>query len=311
MATASYAIIGGRRVGKTSVLTHLHRIRLPGIGFRTVFHSCATVRISKDFLSKIFSEWMETSVGNKPFVLLLDEADKLIPADRANDWAIFNTMRALVNSGRVQIALSGERVLREALRDPDSPLFNFANEILLGALDFRAVEELITRPMKQLGIELADEAKMVKRIYDITSGHSNIVQRLCRRLIIRLNERRIRRIQLDDVNAVINDPGFQRDDFLDTYWERASLLEKIISLLMADGGNIRTLSTIRKALENRCDLRPEAGEVDNALQQLVDLRSILRRNSKGYEFAVKAFPLVVAETMTLNDMLEVFAQKAR
>ncbi len=184
MATASYAIIGGRRVGKTSVLNHLHHIRLPGIGFRTVLHSCATVDISKNFLSKTFREWMEAPVADKPLVLLLDEADNLILVDRTNDWALFKTMRALVNSGRAQIVLSGERVLRNALRDPASPLFNFANEILLGALEFRAVEELITRPMKQLGIELVDETKMVKRIYNFTFGHPNIIQRLCRRLCV-------------------------------------------------------------------------------------------------------------------------------
>ncbi|MCP4702023.1 MAG: GAF domain-containing protein [Gammaproteobacteria bacterium] len=309
IASASYAIIGGRRVGKTSVLSHLHRIRLPGIGFHTIFHDCSPIRISEDFLSKTFSELMETPAKDKPLVLLLDEADKLIPADRANDWALFNTMRALVNSGRARIVLSGERVLREALRNSASPLFNFANEVLLGALDFRAVEELITRPMKQLGIELADEAEMVKRIYVFPFGHPNIVQRLCRRLIIRLNDKRTRRIQLDDVNEVIKDPGFQRDDFLDTCWERASSLEKIISLLMADDDNICTLSTIQKALENRCNLRPKTGEVDDALQQLVDLRSILRRTSKGYEFAVEAFPLVVAETMTLGDMLEILTEE--
>ena len=114
---------------------------------------------------------------------------------------------------------------------------------------------------------------------------------------------------LDNVDAVIEDPGFQRDDFLSTYWEAATSLEKIISLLMADDENVRTLHAVRQSLTERCNLHPKAREVDNALQRLVDLRSILKHTPTGYEFAVEAFPRVVAGTMTLNDMLEILTEE--
>ena len=55
-------------------------------------------------------------------------------------------------------------------------------------------------------------------------------------------------------------------------------------------------------------MRPKAREVDDALQRLVDLRSIPKRTPTGYEFAVTAFPRVVAGTMTLEDMLEVWVE---
>jgi len=163
--------------------------------------------------------------------------------------------------------------------------------------------------MKQLEIELVNEEAIVDRIWAFTSGHPNIVQRLCRRLIERLNEQGTRRITLNDVNAVGEDPGFQRDDFLSTYWEAATSLEKIISLLMAGEKNVHTLHTVRQALAERCNLRPKAREVDDALQRLVDLRSILKRTPTGYEFAVKAFPRVVSGTMTLDDMLEILTEE--
>ena len=87
---------------------------------------------------------LHSQSDDKPLVLLLDEADRFVRADRANGWPLFNALRGLVSSGQAQVVLSGERTLRDALRDPKSPLFNFANEILLGPLDFRAVEELVT-----------------------------------------------------------------------------------------------------------------------------------------------------------------------
>ena len=323
VGVSSYVVIGGRRIGKTSTLSRLHRVRLLAAGFRTLYHDCSTTPTCDTFLAAAIRDWrpepppsapstfgdlLQSLPEDKPLVLLLDEADKLIPADRANKWRLFNVLRAMVNSGRAQVVLSGERTLRDALRDPKSPLFNFANEMLLGPLDFHAVEELVTRPMKQLEIELVDEKAIVDRIWAFTSGHPNVVQRLCRRLIERLNEQGTRRITLDDVNAVIEDPGFQRDDFLSTYWEAATSLEKIISLLMADDEDIRTLRTVRQALAERCNLHPKAREVDDALQRLVDLRSILKRTPTGYEFAVEAFPRVVAGTMTLEDMLEVLVE---
>jgi len=77
---------------------------------------------------------------------------------------------------------------------------------------------------------------------------------------------------------------------------------------MADDENVRTLRTVRQALVDRCNLQPRAREVDDALQRLVDLRSILKRTPTGYEFAVEAFPRVVAGTMTLEDMLEVLVE---
>jgi AAA+ ATPase superfamily predicted ATPase len=324
LTSTSYAVIGRRRIGKSSLLHRLHRVRLPAAGFHTSYHDCSATPTYDAFFTTAIRNWrpeppldvpitlddlLQSPPTDKPLVWLLDEADKLVPTDRANGWPLFNALRALTNSGHAQVVLSGERTLRDALRDSKSPLFNFANEMFLGPLDFRAVEELITRPMKQLEIELIDERTIVDLIWAFTSGHPNVVQRLCRRLIERLNEQGIRRITPDDVNVVVDDPGFQREDFLSTYWEAATSLEKIISLLMADDENVRTLSAVRQALTDRCNLRPKARDTDDALQWLVDLRSILGRTPRGYTFAVESFPRVVAGTMTLSDMLEILTEE--
>jgi hypothetical protein len=307
-------------MGKTSILTRLHSVSLPATGVRTLQHDCSNTLTPEDFLAATISDWqpepppdglptftdlLKSTPTDKPIVLLLDEADDLILADRSKGWPLFKSLRALANAGRCQVVLTGERTLQEALRDSYGPLFNFTNEMLIGRLSFRAVEELVTRPMKQLEIEFEDNKGIVDRIWAFTSGHPNIVQRLCHRLIERLNERGTRRILLDDVDAVIKDPGFQRDDFLSTYWERATPLEKIVSLLMADDEGIRTFRAVRQSLAGRCDIHPTGRQIDDALQRLVDLRSILKRTPQGYDFAVKAFPMVVAGTITLEDILKI------
>ncbi|MCI0559788.1 MAG: ATP-binding protein [Nitrososphaera sp.] len=320
----AYSIIGGRRIGKTSIVGRLHRNHFPASGYCSVYHDCSITPTYDSFFASIIRDWcpeppllasptfgdlIQSPPDGKPIILLLDEADKLVPFDRANDWKLFNKLRALVNSGRIRVILSGERTLRDAMRDPTSPLFNFANEILLGPLDFRAIEELITRPMKQLEIMIEHEEQVVRHIYDFTSGHPNVVQRLCRRLIEQLIEQKSRKITTHEVIRVIEDPAFQREDFLSTYWEAATTLERLISLLMADDKSVRTLQTVRKALADCCNLYPKVREIDDALQLLVDLRLILKRTPTGYDIAVDAFPRVVGGTMTLHDMLEILTEE--
>jgi tetratricopeptide (TPR) repeat protein len=320
VANSSYAIIGGRRIGKSSLLGCLQRARLPEAGFRTLYHDCSTTPTYEAFLGTPIHDWrpeppldppgtfedlLQSPPRDKSLVLLLDEADKLTPLDpsaAAGMRPLLNALRALSNKGHMQFVFAGERALRDAMRDSASPLFNFANETILGPLSFCAVEELVTRPMEQLEIELTDTTTIVRRIYDFSSGHPNVVQRLCRRLIERLNEQSTRCITVDDVTAIINSPKFQEEDFLGTYWERATPLERIISLLLAQDSRPYRLQAVLDLLVTH-NLRPEPEVVKAALDRLVDLRSILRRTQGGYEFAVTAFPQVIANTTTAEDLL--------
>ena len=262
-AGRSSAVIGGRRIGKSSILERLHRVRLPEAGFRTVLCDAATIPTYGEFLAAPLRDWrpdsppgtpttvsrlLDASPTDKPIVLLLDEADKVVKGDKADGWRIFNQLRALSSSGRAQVVLSGERVLGAALQDPGSPLFNFVNELLLGPLSLPDVEALVTSPIKQLDIDLVDEVAIVRQVFDFTSGHPNVVQRLCRRLILRLNEQNRRQITLKDVTEVIESAEFIYDDFLPTYFQKATALERLCALFMAQEDGLRTATAVRGAL---------------------------------------------------------------
>jgi len=308
----SFAIVGGRRMGKTSILRRLHLELLPKAGFKTLYHDCAPTPDQTSFCRTLlgndkwipnspfgqtitFGELLEAQTGAKKLVLLLDEVDELIVSDQRNSWALFKALRALVNSGGAQIVLSGERVLHESLKDPAGPLYNLANELLLGPLEKTFVDELISSPMKQLEIELVDKQKIIQMIYDFTSGHPNVVQRLCRRLIEQLSKQSAHRITLEDVNDVIENPKFISDDFLETYLSKASTLEHLIAILMAMNNQIGNLPDVYQALAEN-GINATYNQVHSALERLVDLRSILTRTPDRYSFNVSAFPLVVAKS---------------
>jgi hypothetical protein len=235
-------------------------------------------------------------------VLLFDETDKLIEADQLANYPIFNAFRALSNKKNCQFVLCGERALRSELLNSNSPLYNFAGEMLVGRLDFHAVEELITRPMRQLEIKLVNKPVIVQVIWNVTSGHPNIVQLLCQRVIRRINQRPNRQLTLEDVKATVADPDFLRRNFLNVYWERATTLERLCTLVMAADDKVQTLTTVQESLTTH-EVEVSLNLVDDALERLVDLRNILQRTPEGYEFAVTAFPEVIAKTARLNDLI--------
>jgi hypothetical protein len=327
IAAKSYVLIGGRRIGKTSILNRLLHTQLRE-RFLPFLFSCQSIDKQEptkaDFLAASSRSWQTEGVsgrissvadivrtlsGDKPLVFLIDEADRLVPTDSLAGWPLFGEMRSLAEEGHCQFVLAGEYGLGEAMNDPGSPFHNFATKLLVGRLDGLAVNELVTHPLVQLGIELINPEAIVERIYESTSGHPNIVQRLCQRLINLLDQSQRRQITIDDVENIIALREFQQDDFLSTFWERATTLERIISLLIArNSERIYTLRDIRQMLSDCLDLTPSAIEVDKALRRLVELRNILALTSQGYTLAAEAFPLVVANAITVEDLLEVLLE---
>ena len=317
--STNFALIGGRLIGKTSILKRLEQVRLSTSGFRALYHDCSFTPTQSELVKALLSNklWFPNKLidlptsftqvvyhlpEDKPIVILLDEADKLVTPDYKAGYPLFSAFRALSNSDRCRFVLSGERSLRNELMNPESPLYNFANELLIKRLNFHDVEELITRPMRHLEIELDDELEIVGRIWYFTSGHPNIVQRFCQHVMVRLNQRKSRTVTIDDIEAVVSDPEFLRKDFLNIYWEKATTLERLCTLIMAANTNARNLTDIHKALI-QYGLEVTLNQVDDALELLVDLRNILHRNVDGYEFGVKAFPEVISKTARLDDLI--------
>ena len=99
-----------------------------------------------------------------------------------------------------------------------------------------------------------------------------------------------------------DDQDFIRKDFFDTYFSRASTLEHLCALAMAGDHQLRTLTSIQHALE-RYEVNATLNQVDAALERLVDLRNILERTSDGYDFAVTAFPKIIARSRRLSDWI--------
>ncbi len=259
VATNSVALLGSRRIGKTSLLRHVRK-ELEDANFMPFFGDCQTVRTWSDFAILAEDAWgirthedfrpqhlrdlvLALRAGSdKPVVILLDEIDQLLEWDRTHaensvPEAFFRACRALSQEGAAQFVFSGERTIATRIWDPQSPHWNFCRPLALAQLTREAVTSLLIRPLKAIGVEIEDEAQFSSEVWRLTSGHPQIAQFLGDRLVRTLDERsRQEDLTLSSADAVaIAESYAYAEHYLDTYWGQANQLERAISLIVSNG----------------------------------------------------------------------------
>ena len=300
----NHAVVGGRRMGKSSILLRLNYLLNRDPRFRAFYLNCEACFDDSDFLAT-FSDSLQTpqtiekviqirpclthiakQYPGRVTVFLLDEVDELISFDATSRarGRLFKTLRALSHEQLGYFIFSGGRTLHDALHDPHSPFFNFCDDICLYPLSRPSVAEIITKPMRQLSIELADEEAVIGRIFAITSGHPNLVQYLCHRLVSRDRERRITPVMVDDV---IHGEEFVQH-FVETAWSQATPLEKLISLL-PDSVEF----SLEWLLEQLGDLGVTSRQAIDSAMRTLELYALIQTEGDTCRFVLTHFPEAV------------------
>lgn len=289
VSTNSVALLGSRRIGKTSLLRRVNQ-ELQDANFLPFFGDCQTVKTWGDFAALAKAEWgidteqdfrpqhlgrlvHELGAGSqKPVVILLDEIDQLLEWDRTHKEdsvpeAFFRACRSLSQEGAAQFVFSGERTIAQRIWDPQSPHWNFCRPLALAQLTQDATTTLLVQPLKAIGIRIEDETRFGEEAWRLTSGHPQIAQYLGDRLVRRLDTQSSRnelRLSADDIVAVAETYEYA-EHYLNTYWGQANALEREISLMVASEpappGDLLT-----KLKGNHPEL--EEGHVEAALRML-------------------------------------------
>ncbi|HEX5156975.1 MAG TPA: ATP-binding protein [Ktedonobacterales bacterium] len=202
--TSSYAILGGRRIGKTSML-HQIRLRLEQRGYHVLFMDCSVADSYSAFVNLILFLWEKElgagmgefpsslasdlpisfqrlvtglASGNPRLVFVFDEIDLLLSADMRQQppEQFFRGLRALSNAKQCQFIFSGERRIYEQFRDPSSPMFNFCIPIRPGLLTPDEARKLVEEPLALLNIGLATGANISSTIAAACSCHPNLLR---------------------------------------------------------------------------------------------------------------------------------------
>jgi hypothetical protein len=334
----SFAIVGGRKIGKTSILSKLHRSFTDAPDHQSFYLDCQAVQNYDDLCNALETMWQVTLAKHTPeevqrliarmkleleparsagaeqsgefiapsnerqdLVILLDEVDALLKYDTANGERLFKIFRALSQEAYCRFVFCGGKVLHVSLHDPDSALFNFCNIIRLSYLTARDTGRIIVEPMQEMGIGFEDVGRLVQGTVELSSCHPNVVQYICQELILRINTRGDRFITQADLEAIANSSRLS-EYMIEVMWGNTNALERLITLLIILERPSATLEQIEAALHARgVDVTTAA--VEEALDTLV-LYSVLNREEGVYSFTAVAFPSVVAATQDVDLLVE-------
>jgi len=320
----NFAIVGGRKIGKTSVLARVHQILQDTPEYVPYYLDCQATQTFEDFFQAIDTMWkialpvatpeglrrMVTELSaqhpTRTIVMLFDEIDGLLQYDIENGEQLFRIFRALAQELPVRFVFCGEKILTGALHNPQRVFFNFCNLLPLTYLSPDEARRVVLDPMQEMGITLETDS-LADRVADLAAGHPNIVQYICQKLIERINQRRERLITRGDLEAISQSAQFA-EYFVEIIWGNATPLERLITLLMLDQAGT-TPGEMAETLRER-ELRVAPKELEAAFDGLT-LYSILRRDGPRYAFAVRAFPEVLRRSHDVYGLILSCAQEIK
>ena len=319
--TSSLALIGPRRIGKTSilqrVLTTLRNRPRP-----LVYLDCQSIYTAESFLQSLAAEYvpdkahldfsspasfrslldsLRTGYAGAPAQFILDEVDLVLREDPEGAEGLFRVLRGADGEGAAHFLFCGERTLQHKLRDPNSALYNFCHALRVQFLEPRDASRLIAEPLEQMEVRWEDRQAGIDRILEVTSGHPNLIQRTCANLVVLLNQERTRNIQREHLDQVVADPDYL-EEYLDTLWSRASELEKVLTLAL-EPEESASPPELRRRLQEDHGIELSAPDVVEAMENL-GLYGILEKRGSRYQFGARYLPHLLRETMDLSEEIE-------
>lgn len=271
LRTHSVALIGGRRIGKTSTLQRIQRLLEPEESEYVPYYlDCHGATNYQSFFWLINRRWnvaikqdakpvefedvitaLQAKHPGKNIVVLLDEVDSLLNFDRQteNQETLFRTFRSLSNEKRCQYVFSGEKWLMRAITNPYSALFNFAQVVRLEPLPPKVVHHLVADPSEMLNIWMEQSDQVIERIYQISAGHPNIVQMICQAMIEELDQdpSNANLINFEHLDKATSRRTLQ-EEIVQTIWGQMNPLARLITLIWPEGERYLSLKQIEAAL---------------------------------------------------------------
>lgn len=272
LRTHSVALIGGRRIGKTSTLQRIQRLLEPDESdYIPYYLDCHGATTYQSFFWLISRRWgvdidqnanpvqfeevverLQMRHPGKALAILFDEVDSLMNFDRRpeNQETLFRTFRSLSNEKRCQYVFSGEKWLMSSISDPYSALFNFTQAVRLEPLPPRVVHRLVAEPFEMLNIWIEGSDQVINRIYQISAGHPNIVQMICQGMVEEMDEegQNMSLLNIEHLDRATSQRDLQ-EQIVQTIWGQMNPLAKLITLIWPEGVRFLTLNEIEEQLK--------------------------------------------------------------
>lgn len=332
-AERSFAVFGGRRVGKTSLLRKVQTELNEDRSNSTIFLSAQGVRSNVDLCAKMVDAMLGPKVDREArakaarldyfanfvrhyvlasgqrWTIFIDEIDDFVFRDKPRRQEVMATLRALDSElgERCRFVFAGFRILYESLLSYHSPVMNFVNPIVLAELDPESAKELVLVPIEEdLGYQFRD-SQFVDKLLDYSSRHPCHIQRFCSLLLRRVHRENRHTIEEQDVDMVFESPEF-RNGLLETFYWNTTASQKLIIYLLLDSDAF-TVNDAYSALMRK-GVRADMSSLINDLTRLVTFGH-LRKARSVYVFAHKKFPTIVKEAEPVDTMIHTLLKEVK
>jgi hypothetical protein len=235
----SCLVYGGRQLGKSALLQQVReRYHKPDSGEFVLYGSAYSDTSIHDVVINMLAKkgpppksrlhhknlkdnilnWLNGTV--RRIVLLIDESDNLLDADRKDDFKGVDLYRDIMQTTnrRFKIVLAGLHSVQRYQRYPNNPLAHFGTPMCIGPLSPSDAYDLIVKPMEILGIRFENDS-LVYRVLSLTNYHPSLIQLFCSALV--------QQIQGDWTQKQTLPPLTVTESFIDRVYRRAELRESI------------------------------------------------------------------------------------
>ncbi len=295
-ANRSYAVVGNRRIGKTSLLLCAAAIMAKDGKVMPLPINCMDVRGTDDFYDRFADETKGRFVDRSPRgfadamrklrssgrtpVLLIDEVDRLLDKDLNSGAPLVSTWRALATDGICQFVFFGSARLAQLLNNAASDMSNFPEPLHLGYFPKDIAGRVLIDPLERLAVYIADKKSVIDLLYELTSGHPSLVQLIGKLLIESRTVKQDRYVDCAGLSLIGRSTQF-RETYLDIVWgevgpnaegvNRKSLaVERLITLLeLGNGFHLEELVAALGRYGIAVQQRETAAFERNGLQQLI------------------------------------------
>lgn len=327
----SFAFVGARKIGKSSLLNKIMDDLPPNVisvymdldveFFKETdyksFLNTFKMKIKEVFNKKVVIgvTWTKPNISKLPQIIkklayknrekrilfILDEIDNLLEVDKSHGYKLMKIFRTLVMNNTCQFIFSGFKGLYHQKRSIESPSYNFYEEVRLSPLEKDAAIELISKPMKSIGIKYEnDETK--NRILEYTTGHPSLIQFFCKELVLkvekheRVDDRRT--IFKEDVEELFNSKyeGHLMDEVY-TFNTDLAPLNRLILMLLAMDDTVKGEFSVDTIYNKLADAGVEVSmdELYYNIRNMVMRFILLDVGRDKYKFALPVFPDILKE----------------
>jgi len=200
----NYIIVGGRQIGKSSLLKYIHRHYQSHPQVKCYYLSLHSDNLqgqlavalglpSKINLDTILAKMVEIA-SKQQQLFLLDEADLFILAERKNGYPLLKRLHNISNQKRCHFILAGFWDLYQAFRLDKSPLQDFAKLVKITELEAEACRDLAVKPMQTMNLHYARK-ELINKLMIKTGQRANLIAMICNEMLQNMsNQKRV----LDD-----------------------------------------------------------------------------------------------------------------